>query len=100
MASSADVTAVLGISIEPISDIEAQLSALPSSAGPGVTKDPVLLAERIVKHFVNYISGFASSSGTAVTPQLSVPIGLVQKWYEAFSNKVKNGGIGFLERDG
>lgn len=59
-------------------------------------RDPTLLAERIVKHLFNYVSGF--SGGTGVTPESLVPMSVIARWYEGFMGKVRNGGIGFLER--
>lgn len=93
-------TALLGLSIEPIVAIEAQLSTLPSAVakpGGGIASNPTLLAEKTVKNLFNYLSGFAG--GTAVSPEVAVPIGLIVKWYEGFLAKVRNGGIGFLERE-
>ncbi|KAF8812816.1 DUF775-domain-containing protein [Phlegmacium glaucopus] len=98
---SQDVTAILGLSIEPLSDITMQVQSLPSSlVKPGVdlTRDPTMLAERIVKHLFNYISGFMGDGGM-ISPQAMVPVNLIAKWYENFLNKVKAGGVGFLERD-
>ena len=100
---SLDVTAVLGLSIEPLSQIAVQVQSLPSSLvkpGVDVTRDPTLLAERIVKHLFNYISGFTGGGGGGMmSPQAMIPMGVIAKWYENFLNKVKAGGVGFLERD-
>ena len=98
---SQDVTAVLGLSIEPLSQIAVQVQSLPSAlVKPGVdlTRDPTVLAERIVKHLFNYISGF-TGGGMMMSPQAMIPMGVIAKWYENFLNKVKAGGVGFLERD-
>lgn len=100
---SQDVTAVLGLSIEPLSQIAAQVQSLPSSLvkpGLDLTRDPTLLAEKIVKHLFNYISGFNGGGGSGMmSPQAMIPMGVIAKWYENFLNKVKAGGVGFLERD-
>jgi len=99
---SQDVTAILGLSIEPLSQIAVQVQSLPSSLiKPGVdlTRDPTVLAERIVKHLFNYISGFTGGGGGMMSPQAMIPMGVIAKWYEIFLNKVKAGGVGFLERD-
>ena len=98
---SQDVTAILGLSVEPLSQIAVQVQSLPSSlVKPGVdlTRDPTVLAERIVKHLFNYISGFTGGGGF-MSPQAMIPLGVIAKWYENFLNKVKAGGVGFLERD-
>ncbi|TFK67612.1 DUF775-domain-containing protein [Pluteus cervinus] len=93
-----DVTAVLGLSIEPLTQIQAQLSTALVKPSSTVEKDPVWLAERIVKHMFNYISGFVGGMG-GVGLESAVPMSVVAKWYESFVRKVRAGGIGFLERD-
>ena len=67
--------------------------------GLDLTRDPTLLAERIVKHLFNYISSFTGGGGGMMSPQAMIPMGVFSKWYENFLNKVKAGGVGFLERD-
>ncbi|KAJ4490437.1 DUF775-domain-containing protein [Lentinula aciculospora] len=98
-------TAVLGISIELLAQILPQLpsqtlsnsSSINSNAIAKPPPDPTLLAERVVRHLFNYISGFASSSNLG--PDVAVPMALIAKWYEVFLSKVKNSGTAFLERD-
>ncbi|KAJ7216413.1 hypothetical protein GGX14DRAFT_604669 [Mycena pura] len=91
-----DVTAILGLAIEPLADIVAQMATLQTVAQPGhAAADPTRLAERIVRHLFNYISGF---TGGSVSTDVAVPMPLIVKWYESFVGKVRNGGIGFLER--
>ena len=91
------VTAMLGLSIEPLDSIMQQVANLPSALAPksNPASDATLLAERIVKHLFNYISGFAG--GSALTPDVAVPLGTIIRWYESFISKVKNSGVGFLE---
>ncbi|KAI0038626.1 DUF775-domain-containing protein [Auriscalpium vulgare] len=101
-APGADVTAVLGLSIEPLAQIMQQTNSLPSALSKPAAppSDPTVVAEKIVKHMFNYISGFVSgntSSGN-ITPDSVVPMGLVAKWYESFLTKVKAVGPGFLDR--
>ncbi|KAJ7165140.1 DUF775-domain-containing protein, partial [Mycena filopes] len=101
-AQAEQITAILGLSVEPLADIATQLAALNMTA---VTKaqppaaDPTLLAERVVKNLFNYVSGFTGGGGVGVGPDVAVPMGLIVKWYENFVGKVRNGGVGFLERD-
>lgn len=96
------MTAILGISIEPIAQIQYQISSLQTGSSGALAKpdslatQPGLLAERIVKHLINYISSFL---GGGVGPEVMLPMGIIVKWYESFSSKVKAGGIGFLERE-
>lgn len=99
---SQDVTAILGLSIEPLSQIALQVQSLPSllvKPGVDLTRDPTVLAERIVKHLFNYISGFTGGGSGMMSPQAMIPMGVVAKWYENFLNKLRAGGVGFLERD-
>jgi protein Hikeshi len=109
--TAADVTAILGFSIEPLAQIQAQMASMPASnlsanatAGTGgvvsVSKpDATLLAERIVKNLFNYVSGFVPGSGSRVTSDSVVSMGVIAKWYEKFLSKVKAGGVEFLERE-
>lgn len=60
-------------------------------------KDPTVLAERIVKHLLNYLSSFLGNCSSA---EVMVPMDLIARWYESFLAKIKAGGTGFLERDG
>ncbi|KAH9917986.1 DUF775-domain-containing protein [Fomitopsis serialis] len=96
-ATPADVTAILGIAIEPLSTIEAEMAALPNAVARPANAQPdaTLLAERIVKHLFNYVSGFMG--GGRVTPESVVPMAMIAKWYEIFVGKVRNTGIGFLD---
>ncbi|KAL0071193.1 hypothetical protein AAF712_001758 [Marasmius tenuissimus] len=99
-SSSSDVTAMLGISIEPLHQIQPQIDTLHSAvttvAKPSLAQNPALFAERIVKHLFNYITSY---SGGPAGSQTMVPISLVAKWYENFTTKLKTAGTGFLERE-
>src|SRR6266446_3262601 len=98
--TGAGVTAVLGISIEPLPQILEQVNALPSAMSkhiPGPS-DGAALAEKIVKHLFNYISGFVSGSGTSLSPESMVPMNLIARWYESFLSKIRAVGVGFLDR--
>jgi len=105
--TASDVTAILGFSVEPLPQIQAQMASMPPSNPPGTGgailkqgSDATLLAERIVKNLFNYVSGFVPGGGSGmVTPDSVVPMGVIAKWYEKFLFKVKAGGVGFLERE-
>ncbi|RDB28123.1 Protein OPI10 [Hypsizygus marmoreus] len=97
MQQDNDVTAVLGLAIEPLQQVQAEIARLPSAVAKPAHPDPTVLAERIVKNLFNYVSGFVGGTG-GVTPELAVPMRLIIRWYEMFINKVRVGGIGFLER--
>ncbi|KAH8990764.1 DUF775-domain-containing protein [Lactarius akahatsu] len=94
------VTAVLGISIEPLPQVLEQVSVLPTAAPKPVPalSDATVFAEKIVKHLFNYVSSFVSGSGTSLSPDSMVPVGLIARWYESFLAKARAGGVGFLDR--
>ena len=97
-----DVTAILGIAIEPLSQISLTLPDLGGVAGNGAVTvatraaDPGHLAEQVVKHLLNFISSFIGSG--AVDENTLVPMSAIVRWYEGFKTKLKNIGPGFLDR--
>lgn len=105
-APSSDVTAVLGIAVEPIQTVEAQISANSAAASSQPTEnrivkvgglaDPAVLAERIVKHMFTYLSSFIADP-RSISPDTVVPLNIIRKWYDNFLTKVRSGGVGFLE---
>ncbi|KAF9045521.1 hypothetical protein BJ165DRAFT_1542344 [Panaeolus papilionaceus] len=100
-----DITAILGIAIEPLVSIQMQMQGInlnPLAAAGALTqtgsealRDPSVLAEKILKHMFNYVSGFLENG---LNPNVLVPMSLIMKWYETFLSKVRAGGTGFLER--
>ena len=72
------------------------MGALTKAPSP---QDATLLAERIVKHLLNYISSFMGGMPNMLTPDVSIPMGVIAQWYERFTTKLRTGGAGFLERD-
>lgn len=100
-----DVTAILGLAIEPMQAIQAQMASLPANqvnaalsnamAAQPTPNDAGILAERIVRNLVNYVSGFTGGQSNA---DVAIPMSVIVKWYENFMNKLRAGGIGFLER--
>ncbi|KAF5372602.1 hypothetical protein D9758_005223 [Tetrapyrgos nigripes] len=96
-----DITAILGLSVEPLDQIAAQIATLPASVSKlnqDPSRDTTVLAEKIVKNLFNYLAGFTGGGGP-MSPDVPVPMGLIVKWYEGFMTKIKNSGIAFLERD-
>jgi hypothetical protein len=94
-----NVTAILGLSVEPLPQIQEQLQVLQQQlqlqqGGAEALRNPAVLAERIVKHLINYIAGFTGG----VNPNTMMPVSLIEKWYETFMRKLQAGGVGFLER--
>jgi len=107
------VTAVLGLALEPLEAIAAQLAALPQSQAQNAMSitptstpmtslakaaDPTALAEKIARHLFHYVSGFVPA-GTGVGPDSVVSMGVVARWYDSFVGKVRAGGVGFLDRE-
>jgi len=80
-------------------------SLSPAGSGAGaLTKAPspqdaALLAERIIKHLLNYLSSFIGGGMGMLTSDSSIPMGVIAQWYERFTTKLRTGGVGFLERD-
>lgn len=95
ITSTEDVTAILGISIEPLAQIQAQLASLPPSTASKLEVNPTQLAEKIVKHLYNYVSGFGGGGGA----DFVVPMSTITKWHDQFMRKIKAGGVGFLDRE-
>jgi len=97
-----EVTAILGIAIEPLSQIAPTLPDPGSASGNRVVvaatrvPDPGRLAEQVVKHLLNFISSFIGSA--AVDENTLVPMSAIVRWYEGFKTKLKNMGPGFLDR--
>jgi protein Hikeshi len=94
-SQASGTTAQLGIAIETIDAVMAQISTLPPPANKAIG-DPATIAEQVGKHLVNYLSGFAET--VPGTGQMYVPMNAVNRWYESFMNKIKARGAGFLER--
>lgn len=101
IAPGAEVTATLGISIEPLEAVQAQVAALPSTSASTAAQaqaavaNPTILAERIVRHLFNHLSSFETNIGT----QTLVPLAVIQKWYDNLQGKLRAGGAGFLMKD-
>ncbi len=88
------IIATLGVSIETIDIVQAQIATLPVHQAGTQTEgvDPANIAERIARHLLNHLSSFEVSVG----PQTMVPIGVIQRWYENLQGKLKAGGISVL----
>jgi hypothetical protein len=91
-----DVALMLGLSIEPLAQIQPQLLALtPAQPRPvqDPTKDPIVLVEKIAKHLVNYVSGFSEQGFNPAA------MNIIANWYQLFVGKVKATGLDFLNKD-
>jgi len=55
--------------------------------------NPTVLVEKIVKHLINYISGFAEKG---FTPESMT---VIANWYQLFIGKVQTRGLGFLDKE-
>jgi len=96
--ATSNVMAVLGLSIEPLEQIQAQVSSLPSALVKpmAAANNPTVLAGKIVRHLFNYMSSFVGGGGN-LTPESMVPMNAIKNWYDSFTRKLEVGGIGFLE---
>jgi hypothetical protein len=92
-AAPPDVTALLGIAIEPVDAVFSQVSTLTLTTLPSSPKsalaDPAVLAERIARHLLNFASSF---------PTTTIPQTAIEQWYHSFCGKVRAMGTSFLER--
>jgi len=99
------VTIALGISIEPASQVEAQLGALHGGSSFTSTSattalalsrpvpPPVtLLAQRLLRNLFNYLTSFASTDGQ------SVPLKAFEAWYQKLQHKLAQDPT-FLEKE-
>lgn len=100
----------LGISVEPIANIQAQLATLQSqsqsSTSPNAASSAMVvhrpppqtkeLAQRIIKNAFNFLASFAGGSGPS--GQEVVPLKSFQDWWTKFERRVEND-PGFLERE-
>ena len=90
----------LGISVEPVRNIQAQMAQLqqtPSSSN-AVAKRPLdtrVLAQRIIKNAFNFLASFAGNTANGIEV---VPLKSFQDWWTKFERKVQND-PGFLERE-
>ena len=105
-------TITLGISIEPIAQVEAQLSTLQSQSSSntmavGKPLPPLtVVAQRIAKNLFNFLGSFATQNlppGVMALGQLRsdttyVPLKAFEDWWSKFNHKVESD-PGFLERD-
>jgi hypothetical protein len=86
-----DADAVLGISVEPLENVQAQLETLPAKTQmPSAT----VLARRIINDAFNYLSSFASPSVSGDV----VPLKAFQDWWSKFERKMERDPT-FLERE-
>lgn len=97
---------ILGISVEPLEIVQAQLATLPTAGAvqaEGVSMALVkhtlaptttALARRIIKNAFNFLSSFASGSPTGDV----VPLKAFQDWWTKFERKIEHDPT-FLERD-
>ncbi|PWN30200.1 DUF775-domain-containing protein [Jaminaea rosea] len=107
--------ASLGISVEPLESVQAQMATLPASGSngaastaepqgqlvragqpPAAALDPqfaLALAPKIANNIFSFLSSFAPDSAHQTVP-------LLQKWLEQFERKLKMQGAAFLERQG
>lgn len=88
-------TIVLGISLEPIASIEAQLAQLKSGASSQAlvraapsaqrTVSTKVLAQRIIQNAFNFLSSFATGAGGNET----VPLKAFHDWWNKFEKRIE-----------
>ena len=94
---------IVGIALESITTVSAQLAALKASSNSDSTALAIvrrppstkLLAQRIIKNAFNFLASFAGGEGGNEV----VPLKSFQDWWRKFERRVEID-PGFLERDG
>ncbi|KAG9313741.1 hypothetical protein JVU11DRAFT_6096 [Chiua virens] len=99
--TTGEVTATLGFAVEPLEIVAAQMAALPTTTlnaetttvGSALTRqvDTGVLADRIARHLLNYISGFVPSGGMG--PESMVPMGVIAKCVAPISSNVPQSAV-------
>lgn len=89
----------LGISIEPVASIQAQMATLEQqgSSSTALVKAPPstkVLAQRIIENAFNFLASFSGNMGGNEV----VPLRSFQDWWRKFEARIDND-PGFLERD-
>ncbi|MCJ1316147.1 hypothetical protein MMC15_001467 [Xylographa vitiligo] len=94
---------IVGISLEPIETVSAQLATMKASSGSNSTALTIVrrppstkvLAQRIIKNAFNFLASFAGGEGGNEV----VPLKSFQDWWKKFERRVEID-PGFLEREG
>lgn len=91
----------VGISVEPVANIEQQMIQLKSQQQTGSSTaaktqpSTKVLAQRIIQNAFNFLSGFSGNAGGTEV----VPLKSFQDWWVKFERRIEND-PSFLERDG
>lgn len=98
VAAEEEGDVILGISVEPLESVQAQLATLQPLSGTLVkhTAPPstAVLARRIIRNAFNFMSSFASGSSSGDV----IPLKAFQDWWTKFEKKIEYDPT-FLERD-
>lgn len=89
--------AQLGISVEPLSNIEASIAATQQATGVSLSTEKLAYADRadlpkkVVENFYQYCSSFGTTDLQAAMRSSSevIPLGVLSKWYTNVSSKLK-----------
>lgn len=101
VAAEEEGDVILGISVEPLESVQAQLATLQPSEGLSGTSvkhtappSTAVLARRIIRNAFNFMSSFASGSSSGDV----IPLKAFQDWWTKFEKKIEYDPT-FLERD-
>ncbi|KAF8307888.1 DUF775-domain-containing protein [Clavulina sp. PMI_390] len=108
MSSASDSDAIIGLSIEPLEAVYANVAHLQNPAAPGagsmvlslstsgnssaIAQDPTTLAKKIVENLINFLSSFEATNGGVF-----IRLADLTRWYEKFMAKLQNSGLSFLD---
>ncbi len=76
----------LGISVESLSDIEAQIPAAKVTDNLVANSETLSFTQFAAQHLYNYVAGFAKE--VPGTSESYVPLSSIQKWFENIQRKL------------
>ena len=88
--SSEPHLAQIGISVEPLSQLQQQ--TLASNTAPSKMSSFMEFSSKMLENFYNYASSFAQTQAQ-MTPQPQetfVPLSVLQNWYKSFERKMQH----------
>ncbi|OLY80585.1 Protein OPI10-like protein [Smittium mucronatum] len=102
--SGPNILSELGISIEPISSVEATYNSL--NSGLVLSKTTPILAENNAMSMLQSLYDYCMSFVTKMTPNMSIigaptynqdsaviPVKAIEDWYKVYTNKIKRGAL-------
>ena len=96
-AQSTGVSVTIGISIEPLANVENIVSNGNTSSNAVTARRP-LVAQRIAQDLFNFMSSFDTGAGGGSNPMMVVPKSVFERWWTRFESKSKRDPNFFLKQ--